>query len=473
MEPYALWTSAEAEQATGGRAMAGWTASGVSIDSRTLDFGDLFVALRGPNFDGHDFVRAALEKGASAAMVDRVPEGLAPGAPLLVVPDTLAALEALGVWARRRSGARIVAVTGSVGKTGSKEALRLVLADQGETHAAFGSFNNLWGVPLTLARMPREAHFGVFEIGMNHAGEIAPLARMVRPHVAIITTIEAVHLGNFPSIEAIADAKAEIFAGLEPEGTAIFNRDNPFYDRLAAHAREAGVGRILGFGTHPEAEVRLVNSALHPTCSCVSADVAGQAITYKIGAPGRHWVMNSLAVLAAVRALGGDLGLAGLRLADMSAPKGRGRRHHVAWPGGGFELIDESYNASPVSMRAAFEIMARLPVGPRGRRVAVLGDMLELGERSGELHAGLAKDLVAAGADLVFCAGPQMRRLFESLPEKRRTLHVASAAELVEPLRAALRAGDVVLVKGSLGSRMGPVVDALLAGAPPARAANG
>lgn len=473
MEPFALWTSAEAEQATGGRASAAWTASGVSIDSRTLDFGDLFVALRGPNFDGHDFVGAALEKGAAAAMVDRIPAGLPAGAPLFVVPDTLAALNGLGIWARRRSAARIVAVTGSVGKTGTKEALRLVLADQGETHAAVGSFNNLWGVPLTLARMPREAHYGVFEIGMNHAGEIEPLARMVRPHVAIVTTIEAVHLGNFASVEAIADAKAEIFAGLEPDGTAILNRDNPFYARLAGRAEAAGVGRILSFGSHPEAGVRLVNSALHPTCSCVSADVAGQAITYKVGAPGRHWVMNSLAVLAAVRALGADLGLAGLRLADMSAPKGRGKRHHVAWPGGGFELIDESYNASPVSMRAAFEILSRTPAGPRGRRIAVLGDMLELGERSGDLHAGLAEDLVAAGADLVFCAGPQMRRLFDSLPEKRRALHVATSAELVEPLRASLRAGDVVLVKGSLGSRMGPVVEALLSGRPPARAANG
>jgi len=473
MEPFALWTSQEAVDATGGRATADFVASGVSIDSRTLDYGDLFVALKGPNFDGHDYVRAAFERGASAALVSRVPAGLPEGAPLLVVGDTLAALNSLAAAARQRSGARIVAVTGSVGKTGTKEALRLLLGAQGETHAAVGSYNNMWGVPLTLARLPREAHYGVFEIGMNHAGEIEPLARLVRPHVAIVTNVEAVHLGNFPSVRAIADAKAEIFAGLGPDGVAIVNRDNPHYAHLAARAKDGGVGRVLSFGEHPESTARLVNSALHPNCSCVSAEIAGQPITYKIGSPGRHWVMNSLAVLLAVRMLDADLSLAGLKLAEMRPPKGRGQRHRLSVKAGTFELIDDSYNASPVSVRAALAVLKQATPGPRGRRIAVLGDMLELGEDAPALHAGLAPDLVGADCDLLFACGPNMRRLYDSVPERMRGHWAPTSAELGAPLGLAIRPGDVVLVKGSLGSRMGPIVEALVNPATPPLAANG
>ncbi|HYM30556.1 MAG TPA: UDP-N-acetylmuramoylalanyl-D-glutamyl-2,6-diaminopimelate--D-alanyl-D-alanine ligase [Candidatus Cybelea sp.] len=474
MESFALWTSAEAAAATGGRNTADWVASGVSIDSRSIDYGELFVALHGPKFDGHDYVAAALAAGASAAMVDDVPGNVPKGAPLIVVADTLAALNALAAAARQRSGARIAAVTGSVGKTGTKEALKLVFEAQGATHASGGSFNNQWGVPLSLSRMPRDTAYGVFEIGMNHAGEITPLTRLVRPHVAIITTVEAVHLEFFDSIRAIADAKAEIFLGLEPGGTAILNRDNPCFAQLAERAHAAGVANIIGFGSHAEADARLANFALHASCSCISADICGQAITYKVGIPGRHWVMNSLAVLAAVHALGADLGLAGLSLAALSPPQGRGRRHHVEYRGGLFELIDDSYNASPVSMRAAFDTLASARPGPRGRRIAVLGDMLELGADAPRLHASLAADIEAAGVDLVFAAGANMRALYDALPPQRRGHHAASAAELIPAVLAGLRPGDVVLVKGSYGSRMGGVVEALLAlAAPPPRAANG
>src|SRR5690348_11628639 len=305
-----LWTAAEAVAATNGRSTRAWSARGVSIDSRTVVPGDLFIALAGPKFDGHDFVAMALERGAVAALVSRVPTGIAPDAPLLLVPDTMAALEDLGRASRWRSTARIVGVTGSVGKTGTKEALKRVFERQGAAFASAGSLNNQWGVPLSLARMPRETSYGVFEMGMNHPGEIDALTRLVRPHVAVITTVEPAHLGFFPSVEAIADAKAEIFAGLEPGGAAILNRDNPHFPRLAAAARNRGIGRILGFGAHPDATVKLVDSHLYATASAVTAAVLGEVVDYCIAIPGQHWVMNSLAVLAAVKAAGGDVGAA-------------------------------------------------------------------------------------------------------------------------------------------------------------------
>jgi len=455
----ALWTSEDAARAVGGTTGAPWVATGVSIDSRTLEPGDLFVALEGPNRDGHAYLAQAFSRGAAAALVAR---DVAAAGPLLKVADTQVALEALGRARRAESAARVVAVTGSVGKTGTKEALRHALGRQASTHASVASFNNQWGVPLTLARMPRDAAYGVFEIGMNHAGEIALLAPQVRPHVAIVTAIEAVHMEFFASLDAIADAKAEIFLGLEPGGVAIVNRDSPQFERLRRAAEAEGAGRVLGFGAAAQADVRLINLALHPTCSCITADIDGQAATYKVGAPGRHWAMNSLAVLAAVKALGADLGLAALALADMSAPKGRGMRHRVAHRGGSFELIDESYNANPASMRAALDLLAATPIGPRGRRIAALGDMLELGEAAARMHEELAQAADERAIDLVFCCGPNMARLYEALPPRRRGGHAASSAALQPQLLAALRPGDAVMVKGSLGSRMGPLVEALL-----------
>lgn len=455
----ALWTSEDAARAVGGTTSAAWVATGVSIDSRTLEPGDLFVALEGPSRDGHGYVDQAFARGAAAALVAR--ELAAPG-PLLRVADTQAALEALGRARRAESAARVVAVTGSVGKTGTKEALRHALGRQAKTHASAASYNNQWGVPLTLARMPLDAAYAVVEIGMNHAGEIAQLSPQVRPHVAIVTAIEPVHMEFFASLDAIADAKAEIFRGLEAGGVAVVNRDSPQFERLRRAAEAAGAGRVLGFGVAAQADARLINLALHPTCSCISADIDGQAATYKVGAPGRHWAMNSLAVLAAVKAVGADLGLAALALADMSPPKGRGMRHRVTLRGGSFELIDESYNANPASMRAALDLLAAAPVGPRGRRIAALGDMLELGDAAPRMHEELAEAADARGVDLVFCCGPNMARLYEALPARRRGAHAANSAALQPHLLAALRPGDAVMVKGSLGSRMGPLVEALL-----------
>ena len=274
----------------------------------------------------------------------------------------------------------MIGVTGSVGKTGTKEALRLALARSGETHASVASYNNHWGVPLSLARCPASARYAVFEMGMNHAGEIEPLTRLVRPHVAIVTTVEPVHLEFFGSVEAIADAKAEIFRGLEPGGAAVINRDNPQFARLAARAKSAGVERIVSFGEHAKADARLIKCALHPDCSTVQARILGTDVTYKLGAPGRHVVLNSLAVLAAASLAGADLALAALALADLKPPSGgRGARITLDLPGGTALLIDESYNANPASMRAALALLGQAPMGPRGRRIAVLGDMLELG----------------------------------------------------------------------------------------------
>jgi UDP-N-acetylmuramoyl-tripeptide--D-alanyl-D-alanine ligase len=458
-----LWTPHDLIAASGGRLIGEMSpGSGVSIDTRTLEAGDLFFAIKGDVHDGHGFVRQALAKGAAVAVVaeERAPEFEGAG-PLLLVPDVLTAMAALGIAARNRSGAKIVAVTGSVGKTGTKEALRLAFERLGPTHASVASYNNHWGVPLTLARMPAEAAYGVFEIGMNHAGEIAPLTRMVRPHVAIITTVEPVHIEFFPSIAAIADAKGEIFAGIEPGGVAVLNRDNPQFERVRAHALASRAGSILTFGEHAEADVRAERIVLHGDGSAVEARVLGEPVMYRLGAPGRHVVMNSLSVLAAIKAVGGDLALGALALSEVSAPAGRGERISLEMGDGAFVLVDEAFNANPASMRAALANLAAAKPGPRGRRVAVLGDMLELGRNGPELHRELAEAVTASGADLIFAAGPLMQNLVEVLPPDRRGGYAASAAELEDAVLGAVRAGDVVMVKGSKGILVSRIVKAL------------
>ncbi len=438
---------------------------GLSIDSRSIEPGQAFFAIQGENRDGHDFVAAALERGAALAVVAQEKQGaMPPDAPLLLVPDVLAGLRDLASAARARARARIVAVTGSVGKTGTKDALRLVLAGEGETHASVASYNNHWGVPLSLARLPESAHFAIFEIGMNHAGEIAPLTRLVRPHVAIITAVEPVHLEFFDSVEAIADAKAEIFLGLEPDGAAVINRDSPLYARLerAARAAGAGAGTTVSFGEHPQADARLVNLSLQPDGSSVHANILGSDVVYKIGAPGRHFVLNSLAVLAAAVLLGADLAISALALAALEPPRGRGQRIALETPSGAALLIDESYNANPASMRAALALLGQAPSGRRGRRIAVLGDMLELGPGAAEFHDQLVEPVVSQAIDLVFCAGPLMRTLWERLPPERRGGYAETSAALEAEVLANVRGGDVIMVKGSLGSRMGPIVQALV-----------
>jgi UDP-N-acetylmuramoyl-tripeptide--D-alanyl-D-alanine ligase len=368
---------------------------------------------------------------------------------------------ALARAARARSAAKFIGVTGSVGKTGTKEALRLALSADGATHASTASYNNHWGVPLSLARCPQDARYAVLEIGMNHAGEIAPLTRLVRPHIAIVTTVEPVHLEYFSSVEAIADAKAEIFQGVEPGGGAVINRDNPHFARLARRAHEAGVARVVSFGEHAKADARLLKFALQPESSTVQARILGTDVTYKLGAPGRHVVLNSLAVLAAASLAGADLALAALALAGLAPPAGRGARLTLDLPGGTALLIDESYNANPASMRAALELLGRAPVGARGRRIAVLGEMLELGTQGVELHRGLLEPIIDNAVDLVFCAGPLYAGLWEALPSERRGGYADRSAAIENNLVRALREGDAIMVKGSLGSKMGPIVKTL------------
>ncbi len=458
----ALWTSAEIASALGIAAPArSWNAAGVSIDSRTLAAGDLFVALKGPNRDAHGFVAGALANRAAAALVTQRPANVAADAPLLVVKDTQLALEQLGATSRERCEASRIAVTGSVGKTGTKEALKLVLGEQAPTHGSVGSYNNLWGVPLTLARMPRNSVYAVFELGMNHPGELSPLSRQVKPQIAIVTTVEAVHLEFFASVAEIADAKAEIFDGMGPGGVAILYRDNPHFRRLAKKAEAAGLARIVGFGADREADARLIDCSLHATCSAVSAMIGGQRLDYCIAVPGRHWVINSLAVLAAAQAAGADVGNAAAAFARMTPPEGRGRRHRIEIDGGAFDLIDESYNASPVAMRAALAVLGSASMRDGGRRIAVLGDMRELGAQAPLLHAGLAGDIVENNVDLVFCCGPNMAHLHAALPAARRGAHAADSAALQPLVIRAVAPGDVVLVKGSLGSRMALIVEAL------------
>lgn len=463
MAERAGWTLADVVAATSGE-LKGDPAhelAGVSIDSRTVERGDMFVAIRGDRFDGHDFAAAALKAGAKLAIVSRVTPEMAGAGALLVVPDPLRALEDLGRYQRGLSGAQIVAITGSVGKTSTKDILRHALSSSGKTHASESSFNNHWGVPLSLARMARDTAYAVFEIGMNHAGEITPLVRMVRPHVAVITAIAPSHLGYFNSLAEIADAKAEIFLGVEPEGSAIINRDTPFFERLAERARAAGVHRIVGFGHHREAEARLLRMVLHAECSCLTADVLGEEVTYKLGAPGEHMALNSLAVLAAVKLVGADLARASLALARAEPAKGRGARMRLAAAGGLLTLIDESYNANPASVRAALRLLAQTPPGEQGRRIAVLGDMLELGDEGPALHAELADDLAEAKVDSVYACGSLMAHLWDRIPLKRRGVFADASDGLREPLLDDLGAGDVVMIKGSLGSRMGPLVEAV------------
>jgi UDP-N-acetylmuramoyl-tripeptide--D-alanyl-D-alanine ligase len=435
--------------------------NGISIDSRTLVKGDAFFAIKGENRDGHDFVEGALKAGAGLAVLEREQRDRFPGAPLLIVPDVLEALRDLARAARARMSAKVIAVTGSVGKTSTKEALRLALSAEGETHASIASYNNHWGVPLSLARCPAGAKYAVFEIGMNHAGEITPLTQLVRPHVGIITGIEPVHLEYFGSLEKIADAKAEIFSGVEPGGAVVLNRDNAQYERLATAARAAHIERIVSFGEHAAADARLIQFSLQADGSTVEAQILGQTVTYKVGAPGRHLVLNSLAVLAAVSLVGADLALAALALNNLKPASGRGARTMLSVPGGKALLIDESYNANPASMRAAIALLGGAPVGKRGRRIAVLGDMLELGPAGAELHRALADTIETAEIDLVFCSGPLMRALWEALPSRARGGYAETAAGLESTVLAAIQAGDAVMVKGSLGSRMGPIVRAL------------
>lgn len=460
----ALWTvkaMADAMQAHA-RGLLPPSIGGLSIDSRTLQPGDAFFAITGDNSDGHDYVDSALAAKAGLAVVSQAKcERFAKDAPLLVVNDVLGALRDLARSARKRTDAKVIGVTGSVGKTGTKEALKLVLERQGETHASAASYNNHWGVPLSLARCPAQTRYAIFEMGMNHAGEIGPLAQLVRPHIAIVTGIAPVHLEYFKSLDGIADAKAEIFEGIEPGGAAILNRDSEQFSRMAKKAAAAKIARVVSFGEHAQADARLIQCALQPASSTVHANILGADVKYKIGAPGRHLVINSLAVLAASALAGADLAIAALALADSAPASGRGTRIALALPGGAALLIDESYNANPVSMRAALALLGHAEIGPRGRRIAVLGDMLELGDQADALHRELTGPILENAVDLVFCSGPAMHALWQALPSGRRGGYAEDSKGLESKVIDAVRAGDAIMVKGSNGSKMAPIVKAL------------
>jgi len=464
-----LWTSIDAAAATGGTAIAEWAATGISIDTRTLETGDLFVALAGPNFDGHDFVDTAFAAGAASALVSR--EASLNGRPGLVSTDTLDAMEKLATAARDRSRAKIAAITGSVGKTGTKEALAHVLSAQGETGYSKSSLNNHWGVPLSVARLPASARFGVFEIGMNHPGEITPLVGLVRPHVAVITAIASAHREFFDSVEDIARAKGEIFSSLDG-GTAIINRDTEFFPLLADMAQDAGANDIVSFGRHAEADMRLIECLSDATGNAIDARWRGDAISYRVDQPGVHWAYNSLAVLATADALGADMKKAAADLATLPALPGRGAVHVIPWGDGTIRLIDDSYNANPESMSAALKTLGHMqPDG--GRRVAIIGDMLELGDTSRTAHAGLKDHIEKNEIDAVFMAGPEMSALADVLDADRIGATADSAAALLPAVLSGLRAGDVVTVKASNGTGLGRIVAALIDSETVSHAANG
>ncbi|MGL4237216.1 UDP-N-acetylmuramoyl-tripeptide--D-alanyl-D-alanine ligase [Tabrizicola sp.] len=463
-----LWTSTDAVKATRGRLTADWAATGVSIDTRTIQPGDLFVALKDVR-DGHDFVAQALEKGAAAALVSRIPKGVPDTAPLLIVPDVLMALVDLGAAARARTKAHVVGITGSVGKTSTKEMLRAILSGQGKTHAAEASYNNHWGVPLTLARMPADADYAVIEIGMNHPGEIAPLARLARLDVAMVTTVAPAHLEAFDSVEGIAHEKASIFDGLSPGGTAIFNADIEWTPLLAAKAKVVGA-RAVAFGQSPKADYRLNDCRPNEDCTVAMGEHAGQPLLFKVSAPGRHFVLNALGALAVAEALGADPMIAAHDLGRWIPPVGRGQRERITLDiveETFFDLIDDAFNANPASMAAALDVLiaARPTDGigsvGGGRRIAILGDMLELGPTEGALHAVIASHPGLSAIHLIHCVGPRMKALHAALPRRQRGEWVETAAELAPRTRSLIDAGDILLVKGSKGSKVSLVVDAL------------
>lgn len=460
-----LWTCDDLVSAMDGRPVGRMPegVTGISIDTRTLAPGEAFFAIKGENFDGHDFATAAMAAGAALMVVAeaKLPSLGRMSMPMIVVPDVLQALEKAGVAARARSKARIIAVTGSAGKTTTKEMLRHALAASGAVHASDRSFNNHWGVPLTLARMPTDCDYAIFEIGMNHPGEIRPLVKMVRPHIAVITLIAAAHLGHFKNLDEIAAAKAEIFEGLEPDGHALVNRDDGKWKLLEKHARAAGVAHLWGFGEHARAQFKLLKYTEHPDSSTITARIGGHEVSARIAVPGRHIVQNALAVLGAAQLAGADLAKTALALASLVAERGRGKRHTLSHKGGSFTLIDESYNANPASMKAALELLASAPVGEGGRRIAVLGDMLELGSHSAKLHAGLADAVAAANPDLVFLAGPEMKALAERLPADIPAEYRAKTEELQALVVQAVKPGDAVMVKSSNGVGFSRIVDAL------------
>jgi UDP-N-acetylmuramoyl-tripeptide--D-alanyl-D-alanine ligase len=468
-----LWKTAAMSAAMAGRPRGSPPEGigGISIDSRNIAPGDAFFAIKGDRVDGHDFANVAAANGAGVLVVAeaKLPALGSIHAPMIVVPDVLEAMEKLGRAARDRSPARIIAVTGSVGKTTTKEMLRHVLSACGSVHYSPASFNNHWGVPLTLSRLPETADFGVFEIGMNHADEIRPLVKMVRPHVAIITTIAAAHLGNFKSLEEIAAAKAEIFEGVTDDGHVLVNRDNDQFEFLENAATACGIANIHSFGAHPKADFRLVDYQSEGDGATFWAVIGGRTVEVALKAPGRHIAENAVAVLGACSLAGADLDTVIAAFGEVSAAKGRGQRVRLQAVDGPFTLIDESYNANPASMRAAIALLDAARPGEGGRKIAILGDMLEMGDHSAEVHADLSAPLKESGVTDIWLAGPDMAHLRDALVldketgSDKETIYFGTADELSSYALGSVRSGDVLMVKSSNGTGFGRIVAALTA----------
>ncbi len=455
-----LWTTKDIAEKTGGTCDKDVKITGVSIDTRTLKKGDLFIALKGDFSDGHDYIGKAAEADAAAAITDR---DIDADLPLVKTEDTLQALRDLGAAARDRSKALRFGVTGSAGKTGTKEMLGIVLKEFGKTHTSVKSYNNHWGVPLTLSRMPEDTEYGVFEMGMNHAGEISDLSKMVHPNIAIITTVLPAHIENFENEAGIARAKSEIVDGMDKDGVLILNADNPHFETLQKIGRDAGLTKIYGFGEEEDADATITDIKLAADGSKVKARILGEAVKFKLSIPGKHIALNALAVLTAIKAAGLDVERAAKILTKAEPIEGRGQKLEIKIEKGQppLVIIDESYNANPEAMKAAFKVLEMVEPKGDGRRIAVLGDMLELGPTGPTMHADLANPLLMAKADLVFTCGPQMEALFSTLPPPWQGAHEKDSFALRDPLLNAVRPGDVVLIKGSLGSKMAYIVEAL------------
>lgn len=461
-----LWTGKAMMGAINARPVHGVPAeiTGISIDTRTLKKGEAFFAIKGDRVDGHDYATAAAAAGAAVLVVDekKLPALGRIQTPLMVVDDVLFAMELLGKASRARSKAKIIAVTGSAGKTTTKDALAHALGGCGKVHASAASFNNHWGVPLTLARMPQDTEFGIFEIGMNHAGEITPLAKLVQPHIAVVTLVAAAHMGHFKTLDEIAHAKGEIFSGLVRGGTALINRDDKRFKLLSEIAEQAGVKNIVGYGSNRRSDVMLKNAEFLEDCSTAIAKVFGQEIAFKVGVPGKHVMQNMLAVLGAAHLVDADMSKVSHSLANLTASDGRGRVYELKVAGGTFTLIDESYNANPASMEAALETLASVNPKGRGRHIAVLGDMLEMGKFSQKLHAGLSEPLTRLGLKEIYLAGTEMNALEVALGEEFNTHYFEDADSLVKEFTSVPSAGDVIMIKSSNGIGFSKIVKALL-----------
>ena len=459
-----IWTSKEASEALGVDKHSEWNATGVSIDSRTVEDGDLFVALTGDSGDGHEYVQTALKNGAVAAIVSKEIKGV-DASKLVVVSDTLQALQNLAIASRKRTSAKIIAITGSVGKTGTKELLQAAFCVYGQTHASVKSYNNHWGVPLSLARMHAGTDYGIFEIGMNHLGEITPLSKLVKPDISIITTVAPVHIENFENgIDDIVIAKSEIFDGMSDGGIAILNSDHNNFDQLKKNAENKNL-KVISYGERKSADTYIKDIIEAANGSRVQANVLGEDISYSLQIAGKHIAVNALSVVTAVKSCGENLDKAISALSKQEPVQGRGKREFLDLGilNNPITLIDESYNASPTAMQAAFKVLALIDPGRGGRRIAILGDMLELGRDSNNMHADLALPLKAANVDLVYTCGKRMKNLYDNLPANQRGAHKDSSRELAQIVPDVLIPGDVVMVKGSLGSKMSLVVEAMRA----------